>query len=200
MPLTYWDDKRLVASAGPLKVYRMKTAAEALREFDARGNPGADMIMDGGFEQDLAGRLRYWMLDGEAKWLHPSSAALEGQGCVYLGPVSTLRQLVSLPPGLNAIELGLSVRSADPRRLARVWVRLEILGFGPASRNPKPGLIPEPEDLLRSESGVIQTGNHWTACQFAVTTPVEARYAVVLLRNEDAQGAGIVDDIHLHSR
>jgi hypothetical protein len=200
IPLAYWDDKRRVASAGPLKVYRMKTAAEALREFDARANPGTDMIMDGGFEQDLAGRPRYWSLDGESKWLRPSSAALEGQGCLCLGPVSSLRQVVSLPPGLNAIELGLSVRSADPRRSARVWVRLEILGFGPASTNPKPGSIPEPEGLLRSESGAIQTGTRWTAYHFAVTIPVEARYAVVLLGNDDAQGAGIVDAIHLHSR
>lgn len=200
MPLVYWDENNLLASAGPIKVYRMKKSDEALRDFDARARPGSELIMDGGFEQNIIGVMKYWRQDGEAKWLDESPEALEGKECMKLEPRASLRQQVSLPYGLKEIELTLSARSAVPERSANLYIELNVLGFGSNAETSKQGSNARPEDLLNRESIVESTLASWREYRIIASIPVEARYAVVTIGNKDSLGAAIVDAVHLRSR
>jgi hypothetical protein len=109
----FWGEKDLVASAGPVAIYKMKSPAEALQGFDERARPGTDLLREGGFEGEPSRILNSWTALGGAQVILSSPLAHKGKGCAKLGgPKASLHQLVPLPLGLKGITLSLWTRSA----------------------------------------------------------------------------------------
>lgn len=196
----FWKEKNLVVRSGPLAIYRMPSAKEALQEFDARAVPGTDLLLDGAFEVGKGESLKFWRPYGRARWLFPTSAADEGRGCVVLGSKAEMRQDVPLPPGVDRIELVASARSGRPGQAASLRYQLIVIGFekDPATIPPRDRVPPECE---LAEKGVsVTVAEHWEQCHAIMAIPSLARYVVVSISKEDNTGEVQVDSVHLYSR
>jgi hypothetical protein len=178
----YWDEKELVAAEGAAAVYRMKPAREALAEFDARARAGADLMLDGEFEDESA-EFQYWSPSGGPKWLFPSSEAKQGKGCALVAPGQGLRQDVALPPGVHAVEL-------------RFWAR-SVKSNKPATAGFQVSFADQADGFFPGQSRMVSTICEWKEHRLTVSVPAKAVFAVVYLSS--AGDAVYFDDVHLYS-
>jgi len=196
----FWNEKNLVVRSGPLAIYRMPSAEEALREFDARALPGTDLLLDGGFEIGKGGSLKFWRPDGSAKWIFPTSMADEGQGCVLMGSKAEVRQDVPLPPGIRRIEFVASARSGQIGQPASLRYQLIVMGFekDPATI-PAKAQVP-PEYALTEKGDSVTVREQWEQHHAIIAIPNLARYVIVSISKDDDVGEVRVDSVHLYSR
>ena len=114
IPKVYWSEQQLVASEGPIAIYRMKTASEALSEFDKRGFPGTDLLFNTGFEKGTAKALVDWRTYGTPKWKFGLKDAHSGEGYIQVNYKSFFWQRTTIPASVKNLELTQWVRATQP--------------------------------------------------------------------------------------
>ncbi|MEW5975506.1 MAG: hypothetical protein AB1898_06835 [Acidobacteriota bacterium] len=180
----YWDPESLVVSAGPLAVYRMKTAEEALQRFDSRAAPGTDLLLDGGFEESDPKWQAYWRTSGRVEWQHEHAGPQKQNAFVRLQPGS-LYQMIALPGGLKRLEAAvrgrLAATGAATLQFDMDWKDASeaILGY---TRETKP---------LNAE---------WTPLRIVADIPSTAAFASLSVSIKDASVPVDVDDCRLQPR
>lgn len=196
----FWDDRLLVASDAPIRVYRMRPAAEVLRAFDERALPGSDLLMNGGFEAGQSGKSKFWRTDGDAHWLMQASEAHEGEGCFRLGPGGSLHQEIPLPPGIKTIELDMAARGARADKTIRLRWDLGFKGFGKDPSQIRPDEWPNAEHELANVAAEVKAERCWKHNQGRAAVPAFARSATLFVENPDSGGEAFVDALHLYIR
>ena len=182
----YWDDSYLLASEGPVALYRMPPVEEVLAAFDQRAAVGTDLVWDPGFETGRNGKSRYWWFFENSQWVRDPELAQTGSGCAYIGPRGVIRQDIPLPPGLKRVELVENVRSAAKPNMSSVGFQIYFQG----SR----------EQFLGSKDKIGEVTLQWQEQRMALDAPSGAVFAIIFLRNQSTSGAAYFDNIHLYSR
>ncbi|HVN80365.1 MAG TPA: hypothetical protein VMW38_15320, partial [Terriglobia bacterium] len=182
----YWDDSYLLASEGPVALYRMRPIQEVLAAFDRRAAAGTDLVWDPGFEIGRNGKSKYWWFFEECRWVHDAELAQTGSGCAYVGPGGEIRQDIPLPPGLKRVELVENVRSASKANPSSVGFQIYFQG----SR----------EKFLGGKCKVVEVPLQWQEQRMALDVPSAAVSAIIFLKNQNASGATYFDNVHLYSR
>jgi len=196
----FWNEANLVARSGPVGIYKMPGAEQALREFDARSAPGTDLVMDGGFEIGKDEKLRFWRPKGTASWIFPSPMAWEGRGAVRLSSGAVLRQDVALPPGIGALEFTSSARSCSGCRPVSLRYQLTISGFQRHLVPGRPEDWIEPYQFLSSEKEVISADAAWQRYSTVIILPPRAKYVTIEIERPEGAGEAFVDEVRLYSR
>ncbi len=196
----FWKETNLVVRAGPLCVYRMPSAEEALRDFDSRAAPGTDLLLDGGFENGKDGKLKFWRPEGDAGWISPNVEAAEGRGCARVGPMGEMRQDVPLPPGVHKVEFVASLRPARYNEPTTIRYDLNVIGYeqDPATIPPEKQRLPD-YSLPGKQEKVAVVGP-WQTSRAVISIPSLARYIAVTFNGTGEQGETWIDSVHLYVR
>jgi hypothetical protein len=194
----YWDERMLIAKYGNIRLYRMKSAEEAVREFDGRAAPGSELLVDSGMEIGEGNTSKFWRPEEGATWICDPAQAHEGNSCFQIPTQSGLRQDVALPPGLKAVEFGMSARSSDPAKKAQVRALVSILGFNQNGKNR--GLDAQMNRDLAGLLKVVEVGGDWTSFRWSISIPEGAVYCVVHIANVGTGAQGFLDGVHLYAR
>jgi hypothetical protein len=196
----FWNEKRLVARSGPVAVYRMPTAEQALRDFDGRAAPGTELLLNGGFEIGKEGKPEFWSVDNDGRQFFPESASLEGKTCLQLRPKAGVRQGIALPPGTGRVEFVASARASQKGQQADVTYQLYTLGF-----EKDPAMIPpdqqvQPQKALSGKSEAVSVGDRWQDCRFVMDIPKLSQIIFVSIGFPQGSGEVWFDSVHLYSR
>ena len=186
IPKIYWSDRQLVASEGPIAIYRMKTAQEALSEFDKRSFPGTDLLFNTGFEKGAANALDEWRTSGTPQWKFGVKDAHWGEGYVRVNYKSYFWQRTPIPTGVKNLELTQWVKATQPGD--PVLVRLH-LSWEDRLRRP-----------ISSQIEVVPAETSWTEYRMKAAVPPGAEYAVVYLCSHICCKDLDFDEVHLYSR
>jgi len=186
IPKIYWSEQQLVASHGPIAIYRMKTASEALSEFDKRSFPGTDLLFNTGFEKGTAKALAEWRTMGTPQWKFGVKDAHSGEGYIQVNFKSFFWQRTSVPVGVKNLELTQWVKATQPG--IPVLVRLH-LSWEDQKWRP-----------LSSQIEVVPAEDSWTEYRMKAAVPSGAAYAVVYLCSHICCNDLDFDEVHLYSR
>lgn len=180
----YWDEKSAIATDGTLTIYKMKTAQEAIQKFDERASPGSELLMNGGFEQQVIS-VKHW-LSGNAQWFRDPKLAKNGLGSVRLPPEGAFSQYVPLPPELKQVELSGWARAVSIT--GTVQLKLEILW------------VDNQERVMAWNEKTIASLPQWNQEDMTSLVPKKAVWGIVRLTNTDTRGEIYLDDVHLVSK
>jgi hypothetical protein len=196
----FWKETNLVVRAGPLCVYRMPSAEEALRDFDSRAAPGTDLLLDGGFENGKDGKLKFWRPEGDAGWISPNVEAAEGRGCARVGPMGEMRQDVPLPPGVHKVEFVASLRPARYNEPTTIRYDLNVVGYeqDPATILPEKQRLPDYS--LPGRQVKLAVVGPWQTSRAVISIPSLARYIAVTFNGTKEHGDTWIDSVHLYVR
>jgi hypothetical protein len=178
----------------------MPSTEQALREFDARAFPGADLLLNGSYQLDTGGKPDYWLVSRDAKRLSSTPQVPEVPGYLQLNALAAVRQGIARPPGVPEVELLDSARSSREAEPASLLCVFSFLGF---EKDPEV-ILPEDQDqplkaLLHKEE-IITLGRQWKLCRAFLSVPRLARNAIVEFRTTDHRGEVWIDSVHLFSR
>ncbi len=193
----FWDDRLLVASDGPVRVYRMLPEHETMSAFDGRARPGSDLLLNGAFDAGHSGRANFWLTDGSAQWL-PLTADAESGGCFRLDPGGSVHQYIPLPPGLETLEFHMSARSIRSDRTTRLRWDVVFRGFEKDPAQIPGNEWPHAEREISRTASDAAAGSTWTHYQAKTMVPAFSSYAVVYVSNPDGGGGAFVDGLHLY--
>ena len=192
----FWNEKNLAVSEGAIGIYRMRSAEETLREFDARARAGTDLLMDGEFRCGRVNRLKYWLTVGEAKWLPPGRDA-QNHGSILMGRNSRLRQDVALPPSLRAVEFVVCARADRFGRPVPVRFSLSFSGFPQGSVTADSA---EPKPLPADRTEVFLTKEKSVSYHLGLSVPPDAAYMTVDFDNSNESFGYWIDSMHVYSK
>ena len=186
IPKIFWSDQQLVVSEGPIAVYRMKTAQEALLDFDQRSRPGTDLLFNTGFEKGAGNVLAEWRTSGMPQWKIGKDDAYLGEGYARVNNTSYFWQRIPIPAGIKNLELTQWVKTTQPDD--QVLLRLQVNWEDRLGRS------------ISSQIEVVPAETSWTEYRMKAPVPAGAEYAVVSLCSHVCCKDLDFDEVHLYTR
>lgn len=179
----FWTDENLIATAGPVRVFRMASSEKILNSIESSRVPGTDLLIDGGFEKGDLGTLRFWMNYGEPLWLDSPVGAKEGCKYTVVNRTTCWYQTVPVPRQVSEMVLSFWIRKTGKDKNAVAVPKLQWLN--------------EKGETLSEASQPFEAGENWTECHFSAPVPRGSDSAMLYLSVRNSSEPCGYDEVHL---